>query len=76
MGSTRLHILPVYSEECLNPDYQIGEVRLLKHQVETLAMENTTVLEPKAVRLIEMKQALRKQKLVCIISDRRMMLYT
>jgi len=36
MGSTRLHILPVYSEECLNPDYQIGEVRLLKHQVETL----------------------------------------
>ncbi len=64
MGSTRLHILPVYSEECLDPGYQIGKVRLLKHQVETLVMENTTVLEPKAVWPIEMKRTLRKQKLV------------
>ncbi len=31
----RLHILPVYSQEHPDPKYQIGEVRLLKHQVET-----------------------------------------
>jgi len=36
MNPTGLRILPVYSEECLDPDYQIGEMRLLKHQVETL----------------------------------------
>ncbi len=36
MNPTGLRILPVYSEECLDQDYQIGEVRLLKHQVETL----------------------------------------
>ena len=36
MAPIYLHILPVYSEECLDPHYQIGEVRLLKHQVETL----------------------------------------
>src|SRR5436305_7751029 len=31
----RLHIHPVYSEELLDPNYQIGSVRLLKHQVAT-----------------------------------------
>lgn len=31
----RLHILPVYSEEHLDPNYQIGSMRLLKHQVAT-----------------------------------------
>src|SRR5207248_1129281 len=30
-----LHIHPVYSEELLDPNYQIGSVRLLKHQVAT-----------------------------------------
>ena len=31
----RLHIHPVYSEENLDPNYQIGSIRLLKHQVAT-----------------------------------------
>lgn len=31
----RLHIYPVYSEEQLDPNYQIGSMRLLKHQVTT-----------------------------------------
>jgi CRISPR-associated endonuclease/helicase Cas3 len=30
-----LHILPVYSEEHSDPRYQIGSMRLLKHQVAT-----------------------------------------
>ena len=43
MNPTGLRILPVYSEECLDPDYQIGEMRLLKHQVETLEAFRLTV---------------------------------
>ncbi len=31
----QLHILPVYSEECPDPQYQIGSMRLLKHQIAT-----------------------------------------
>ncbi len=31
----RLHIHPVYSEENLDPNNQIGSMRLLKHQVAT-----------------------------------------
>src|SRR6266487_1308974 len=31
----RLHIHPVYSEENLDPNYQIGSMHLLKHQIET-----------------------------------------
>jgi len=36
----RLSILPVYSEEHPDPGQQIGSMRLLKHQVETLAAFN------------------------------------
>ncbi len=36
MDANRLHILPVYSQKHPDPAYQIGEVRLLRHQVETL----------------------------------------
>jgi len=36
MNALRFHILPVYSEEHPDPQYQIGSLRLLRHQVETL----------------------------------------
>lgn len=36
----QLSILPVYSEEHPDPSQQIGSMRLLKHQVETLAAYN------------------------------------
>jgi CRISPR-associated endonuclease/helicase Cas3 len=36
----QLSILPVYSEEYPDPSQQIGSIRLLKHQVETLAAYN------------------------------------
>jgi CRISPR-associated endonuclease/helicase Cas3 len=40
----QLHILPVYSEECSDPQYQIGSVRLLKHQVATWeALQNPNI---------------------------------
>ncbi len=35
MSVIHLKILPVYSEEHPNPQYQIGTIRLLRHQVET-----------------------------------------
>src|SRR5438270_14059716 len=35
MNSISLRILPVYSEEHPDPQYQFGTMRLLRHQVET-----------------------------------------
>jgi len=35
MNTLSLHILPVYSEEHPDPKYWIGDMRLLRHQVET-----------------------------------------
>src|SRR6266487_2174523 len=40
METTRLHILPVYSEQYIGPGQEIGSIHLLKHQAETLVAFN------------------------------------